>query len=422
MAKVTRRCGCRDETGKQYGAACPKLKSYRHGTWGFRLSAGFDPVSGKRRYLTDYSYTTSGDAEEAMRDAEKQLRGQVYDFKKTTAATYITEWLDAQEQHHELKPSTLRMYKAYVANDIVPALGAKLLLRDLRRAHVAGLIKGLQDDGRGAVTIRRIHATLSSALTDAVQDGLLAENVAAGARLPKVEKKKIKVWEPAQAGAFLDFSAGYENVDSHGRPNGKIGHRLAALFEVAILSGMRRGELCGLRWEDVDLPNRRLHVRVQLVQVGRVVVEGTIKSDAGQDRIVALSDRAVAALIAWQFQQQEERQNWAEAYKETGRVFTYEDGRQMRPGYVSKLFKGIVAKLGLPTMRLHDLRHLHASLMLASGQDLAIVSKSMGHSNSQITRDLYAHMVGDAARNAVEGAASLLPARRTVLTTVLTEQ
>lgn len=420
MAKVTRRCGCRDENGKQYGAACPKLKSYRHGTWGFRLSAGFNPVTGKRQYVTDYSYKSSGEAEDAMREAEKQLRGQVYDFKKTTVATYITEWLDAQEQHEELKPSTLRMYKSYVAKDIVPAFGTKLLLRDLRRPHVAGLIKSLQDDGRGAVTIRRIHATLSSALTDAVQDGLLAENVAAGARLPKVEKKKIKVWEPAQAGVFLDYIAAYENVDSHGRANGKIGHRLAALFEVAILSGMRRGELCGLRWEDVDLPNRRVHVRVQLVQVGKKVVEGTIKTDAGQDRVVALSDRAVAALVAWKIQQEQERQTWAEAHTGSGRVFTYEDGRQLRPGYVSKLFQLTVKKLGLPMMRLHDLRHLHASLMLASGQDLAIVSKSMGHSNSQITRDLYAHMVGDAARNAVEGAASLLPARKSVLTTVLT--
>ncbi|WP_028265198.1 site-specific integrase [Arthrobacter sp. MA-N2] len=422
MAKVTRRCGCRDETGKQYGANCPKLKNYRHGTWGFRLSAGFDPVNGKRRYVSDYSYTSSGDAEEAMREAEKELRGQVYDFKKTTAAAYITEWLDAQEVHEQLKPSTLRMYKSYVAKDIVPAFGAKLLLRDLRRAHVAGLIKALQDSGRGAVTIKRIHATLSSALTDAVQDGLIAENVAAGARLPKVEKSKVKVWEPGDAGKFLDFIAGYENVDSHGRPNGKVGHRLAALFEVAILSGMRRGELCGLRWQDLDLPGRRLVVRVQLVQVGKVVVEGTIKTDAGQDRVVALSDRAVAALIAWQFQQQQERQTWADAYTESGRVFTYEDGRQLRPGYVSKLLELMVTKAGLPMMRLHDLRHLHASLMLASGQDLAIVSKSMGHSNSQITRDLYAHLVGDAARNAVEGAASLLPARRSVLTTVITEQ
>ncbi|MEO5313174.1 tyrosine-type recombinase/integrase [Pseudarthrobacter sp. CC12] len=405
MAKVTRRCGCRDENGKQYGAACPKLKSYRHGTWGYRLSAGFNPVTGKRQYVTNYSFASSGDAEEAMREAEKQLRGQVYDFKKTTAAAYLTEWLDGQERHAQLKPSTLRMYKRYIHNDVVPAFGTKILLKDLRRPHVAGLIKALQDAGRGAVTIKRIHATLSSALTDAVQDGLLAENVAAGARLPKVEKKKIKVWEPSDAGRFLDAVAE---------------HRLGAMFEVAVLTGMRRGELCGLRWQDIDLPGRRLFVRVQLVQVGKDIIEGTIKTDAGQDRVVALSDRAVAALIAWKIQQDQERQKWAEAYTDSRRVFTYEDGRQLRPGYVSKLFELTVKKLGLPMMRLHDLRHLHASLMLASGQDLAIVSKSMGHSNSQITRDLYAHMVGDAARNAVEGAASLLPARKSVLTTVLT--
>lgn len=407
MAKVTRRCGCRDEAGKQYGAKCPKLKSYRHGTWGFRLSAGFDPSTGKRRMIAEFKYGSAEEAEDAMREAERGLKTQVYDFKRTTAADYLRGWLSAQEEHSQLRPSTLRMYKSYVEKDIVPAFGPKLLLKDLRKPHVAGLIADLQGAGRGPVTIKRIHATLSSALTDAVQDGLLADNPAAGARLPRAVKNKIQVWEPADAGTFLDAISE---------------HRLGALFEVAVLSGMRRGELCGLRWQDVDLVARRLVVRVQLVQVGKEVVEGRIKTEAGQSRVVALSDRAVAALIAWQFVQAEEREQWGDAYNDSGRVFTYEDGRQLRPGYASKLFELTVAKLGLPPMRFHDLRHLHASLMLASGQDLAIVSKSMGHSNSQITRDLYAHMVGDAARNAAEGAASLLPNRKSVLTTVSTEQ
>jgi integrase len=410
MAKVSRRCGCRDEAGKQYGARCPKLKSYRHGTWGFRLSAGFDPATGKRRYITEYKHASAEEAEAALRDAEKSLKNQAHDFKRTTAAGYIRSWLASQEEHSQLKPSTLRMYHAYVENDIAPAFGEKLLLRDLRRPHVAGIIADLQAAGRGAVTIKRIHATLSSALSDAVQDGLLSDNPAAGARLPRVDKKKIRVWEPADAGTFLDAAAE---------------HRMGALFELAILSGMRRGELCGLRWQDVDLAGRRLFVRVQLVQVGKNVVEGTIKTDSGQDRAVALSDRAVAALLTWQFQQGQEREAWGEAYQDSGRVFTYEDGRQLRPGYPSKLFELMVEKLGLPRMTFHGARHLHASLMLASGQDLATVSKTMGHSNSQITRDLYAHMVGDAARNAAEGASALLPVSKKsqgVLTTVITGQ
>lgn len=410
MTKVSRRCGCRDETGKQYGARCPKLKSYRHGTWGFRISAGFDPASGKRRYITGFKYASAAEAEEAMRSAETSLRNQVHDFKRTTAAGYIRAWLASQEEHSQLKLSTLRMYRAYIEKDLAPAFGEKLLLQNLRRSHVAGLIADLQASGRGPVTIKRIHATLSSALTDAVQDGLLSENPASSARLPRIEKTRIQVWEPAEAGRFLDAVSE---------------HRLGVLFEVAILSGMRRGELCGLRWQDVDLAARRLVVRVQLVQVGTAVIEGTIKTDAGQDRVVPLPDRAVAALLTWQFQQGQEREKWGAAYQDSGRVFTYEDGRELRPGYPSKLFESMVEKLNLPHMRFHDLRHLHASLMLASGQDMAIVSKTMGHSNSQITRDLYAHLVGNAAMKAAEGASALLPESRrsqSVLTSVITGQ
>lgn len=140
-----------------------------------------------------------------------------------------------------------------------------------------------------------------------------------------------------------------------------------------------------------------------------------------------MSDDAVAALVAWQIQQSGERDNWGDAYQPSGRVFTYEDGRQLRPGYASKLFDQLIDKGGFRRMRFHDLRHLHASLMLAAGEDMAIVSKTMGHATSQITRDLYAHMVGDAARSAAEGAAGILPPRTAkrnsgVLTSVITGQ
>lgn len=407
MAKVSRRCGCRDDSGRQYGSNCPRLKDYRHGTWGFRLSAGFDPKTGKRRTITEYKYESAAEAEDALRAAEKALKGAVYDFTKRTVADYLRDWLDTQEKHSQLKPSTLRMYRTYVERDILNSFGEKLLLKNLHRPHVAQLVRDLQDAGRGATTIKRIHATLSSALSDAYQDGLVSDNAAAGARLPRIAKKRVQVWEPADAGKFLDAAAQ---------------HRLGALFELAVLTGMRRGELCGLRWQDVDLASRRLIVRVQVVQVGKKNIEGTVKTDAGQDRIVALSDRAVAALVTWQLAQGEERRAWGEIYQDSRRAFTYEDGRQLRPAYVSRIFEGIVSKAGLPKARFHDLRHLHASLMLASGQDLGIVSKTMGHSGSQITRDLYSHMVGDAARDAAEGAAALLPAREGVLTSVLTEQ
>lgn len=426
MAEVSRRCGCRDESGKQYGKACPKLKNPRHGTWGYRLSAGTDPVTGKRRYVTSYKYASAEAARTARNADEKKLMAKNFKFDRIKVGEYLTKWLDRHEQHAGLKPSTVRMYRRYIENDIVPVLG-HLQLTSLRKYQVSAMVQQLQDDGRGAVTIRRIHATLSSALGDALREDLIEDNPAAQIRLPKAEKKRIKVWEPAQAGAFLDFIADFENVDSHSRPNGRVGHRLAPLFEVAILTGMRRGELCGLRWEDVDLANRALTVRVQLVQVGPDVKEVTAKTAAGRDRRVALNDRATGALVAWQIQQSAEREQWGEAYQDSGRVFTYEDGRELRPGYPSKLFEALVEKAGLPMMRFHDMRHLTASLAIKDGTDVAIVSKMLGHSNSAITRDLYGHMFDATAKAAAEGISSQLPARKQrvssgVLTTVLTEQ
>lgn len=405
MAKVTRRCGCRDENGKQYGAACPKLKSYRHGTWGYRLSAGFDAATGKRRYITNYAFSSADEAEKAMAEEASKLRRGVYDFKRTTAADYIREWIRAREEHKQIKASTLRMYKSYVEKDIAPAFGDKLLLRDLRRADVAMLIKSLQQQKRGATTIKRIHAALSSALSDAVQDGLISENPAAGARLPKVDKKKVDVWGQVEALKFLDEASS---------------HRLGPLFELTILTGMRRGELCGLRWSDVDLVTRRIVVRTQLVQVGKEIVENDIKTEAGQHRVVPLSDRAVTILMEWQIKQDQERAAWAEAYRDSGRVFTYEDGAALRPGYPSKAFEYLIGKLGLPHMTFHDLRHLFASIQLKQGTPVGVVSKMMGHSNIQITLDLYSHLIDDTAQVAADAAAAWLQPRGTVSTGVLT--
>lgn len=402
MAKVSRRCGCRDEDGRQYGANCPKLKDWRHGTWGFRISAGRDPKTGRRRYLSESGHASADDAKDALADAQRALRRGTADFTRTRVGDYLRSWLDQQEG--QLKPSTHGNYSRYLTRDVIPVLGSKLL-KDLRRADVAALVRSLQDDGRGATTVRRIHAVLSSALADAVQDGLLAENVAKGARLPRVDRQRVEVWTPEQAGRFLEAVAE---------------HRLGALFELAILTGMRRGELVGLRWSDVDLLTRTITVTTQLVLTSSGVVEGTVKTDAGQGRRVPLSERAVSVLMGWRLRQDAEREEWGDAYQDSGRVFAWEDGREYRPDYVSKLFHTLTEGKELPPMHFHSLRHLHASLMLASGQDLTVVAKTMGHSTSQITRDLYAHLFEDRARHAVEGAASLLPSRGGVLTDVLT--
>ena len=134
-ADITRRCGCRDERGKQYGAKCPKLKSPRHGTWGYRLSAGFTPDTGKRRYVRESGFASHEDAKTAKLAAEKKLHGGAYKFEKQTVDTYLAAWFARAVKNGDLKPSTARMYERYLDLDIVPALGT-VQLTALRKIHV----------------------------------------------------------------------------------------------------------------------------------------------------------------------------------------------------------------------------------------------------------------------------------------------
>lgn len=402
-ASLIRRCGCRDADGKQLGARCPKLKSNpRHGTWAFRLTR-VDPQTKRRTYIMRGGFASKAEAEAAQGRSGKALRQGTLRTHEQTVAEYLEAWI--VRARRDLKPTTMQMYETYVRRDIIPALGG-FKLTGLRKQHVSELIDALRDE-RPPTTIRRIHATLRSALNDALEDDRIESNPAARVKLPRVDKTRLHPWEPAEAGEFLDVAAG---------------HRLGVLFETAILTGMRRGELIGLRWSDVDLAARVLTVRVQVVRVGREAMEGTIKTEAGQHRAVPLDDRLVGALVAWQLQQAAEHAQWGPAYRDSGRVFTMENGAELRPEYPSRLFEQLQATTSLRPQRFHDLRHLFASLALSKGEDMAVVSKLMGHSNSQITRDLYAHLVGDRGRLAVAGIASLLPARSRVLTKVRTDK
>lgn len=190
-------------------------------------------------------------------------------------------------------------------------------------------------------------------------------------------------------------------------------NRLGALFEVAVLTGLRRGEITGLRWSDVDLAARKVAVRRNRVTVnGRVVEQNAPKTKAGL-RTAALSDFAVAILLAWQLRQAQEAEAGAEAWHSEGHVFTMEDGRALDPAYITRLFQKLRKGPGeeLPAMSFHGLRHCAASLMLASGADIAVVSKLLGHASISITADVYGHLIGTVASDAVNGAASLIASK-----------
>lgn len=394
---VFRRCGCRNEEGKQYSVlpddptgaqrarACPDmLAGPKHGRWSFRISNGFDPVTKRRRQVNGETYATKREAQQERNKAAVKIdRGTYVPPSRETLSAYLPAWLERHRTTGKgLRPATVENYKRYIEQDIAPSGLGAMRLGDIRRHHLNAFVGQLVSDGRGAVTVRRIVAVLQSSLRAAAVAQMIEENPATLLQLPKVHAEPFEPWEPEQVGSFLDVAAQY---------------RLGALFELAVFAGLRRSELLNLQWSHVDL------------QAGRARVWQS-KTDAGV-RVVDLDDRSVGALMAWRLAQDAGADEWGDAWTGGGHVFTYEDGAPLKPQYVTRLFDRLRIEAGLPQMTLHGLRHMHASLMIAAGAPLAVISKRLGHSSVSITSDIYGHLIGSASRDAANLAAALVPAR-----------
>lgn len=269
----------------------------------------------------------------------------------------------------------------------------------------------------GAATRQRIRATLRAALNDAMAQQLLTFNPAAHVELDPVRKPKalvwtdervakwevsgekpspVMVWTPEQTGAFLD------HVSSD---------RLYAMWHLIALRGLRRGEACGQMWSETNFGSHSLTVSAQLVQDGWEIEESDPKTDSGF-RTVALDDDTVEVLKQHRKRQRAEGEEWASGWVDTGLVFTQEDGSWLHPGKITDQFVRLVASSGLPPIRLHDLRHGAATLMLAAGVDVKVVSETLGHSDTRITRDIYQSVFPEVAKDAAEAAAGLVPIQR----------
>jgi integrase len=407
---VTKRCPCPPErNAKGERLACKK----KHGSWSYVVDLG--RVDGKRRQEKRGGFRTKDDAEEAMNAVIDALNKGTHAhddgitlraFLLGDPARKIVGWVDGKVADGKLRPTTERGYRMYIRDHIAPQLG-HLRLRDLRPAHVSAMLRTVK---AGPVSVRRVHGVLRSALASAKRQQLVAFNAAADIELPAAPRPKVRPWEPADLGKFLDSLGG---------------DRLAPLFELIAATGLRRGEACGLRWSDVDLERGRLTVNQQLVQVSTTTTKcpscaevhkghvfGPPKTRSGDARLVTLDGGTVGVLLAHQLTQSAERAQWGSAYVDHDLVFAREDGNPLPLDHVTKRFRELVVAAGLRPIRLHDLRHGAASMMLASGLDIALVSKRLGHSSISITADTYSHLLENVDREAADRTAALLAAHR----------
>jgi integrase len=245
--------------------------------------------------------------------------------------------------------------------------------------------------------MRRIHATLRSALNSATQRSLIPYNPALHVELERVRYAERPVWEAHHVAHFLDAIKD---------------DPLMPMLHLITYRGLRRGEAIGLRWADVDLDDGHLRVRQQIVQLGHRTLVGPPKSDRSV-RTVTLDVATVAVLRLQRRRQAAQRLTAGPDWEDTGLVFTRPDGRALDPGYVTKRFVALAHATGnLPGIRLHDLRHTSASLGLASGETLKEVSDRLGHSGIGITADIYSHVTTTMAKDSADKIARLISESR----------
>ena len=346
------------------------------GRWASVLDLGYE--NGKRRRKTFYGKTRREVQEQLTAASRDQQRGIFMAVpQRLTVGQFLTRWLK-DSVHPSVRESTYVGYEVQVRRHIVPALGDTPLAK-LQPQHLQSYYRAQLDSGLSPRTVQFQHRILHLALGKAVRWGSAARNIAELVDAPRVPAKMMKALNPTQAKAFLE-AVGQD--------------RLEALYVLTLCTGLRRGEVLALSWNDMDLDNGTLAVRQTLVKVkgGWSLSE---PKTAGSRRVVRLPSVALNALRRHRVRQLQERLLAGSRWQETGLVFTTSIGSLIDGNNLLRAFQRHLQRLGLPVMPFHGLRHSAATLMLALGIQPKVVAEMLGHSRIGITMDIYSHVLPD---------------------------
>lgn len=361
------------------------IRKRKDGRWEGRYVVGHDPITGKM-ISRNVLGKTQAQVKEKLRTAiENSKRLDYTQTGKYTVGQWMDEWFEAYAKV-KVRPSSHQTYKGYIENHIKPNIGdipiEKLTSLQLQKFYRLLLTEGRipriesekQPKGLSAKTVRNINQVISSAMDMAVRHKLILSNPTEGCELPKVEHREMKTLPAEQLGAFLreaKESGVYE------------------LYYLDLATGLRRRELLGLKWEDVDLQNGIIHVRRQVARVDGEVKELPLKTKNSY-RNISISQDAVAML--------EEM----EAHRSSDYVFPSSTGGPISPDSVNNMLHRVLKRAGLPSIRFHDLRHTFATLALQNGVDIKTVSGMLGHFSAGFTLDTYAHVTTSAQKEAAK--------------------
>lgn len=332
--------------------------------------------------------------EREARRIEAQIKsalaeGRYMEPAKVTLAEYLSQWLESYAKAN-VRPTTYAMYEMLIRVHIAPVLGsiplAKLRPLDIQKFYASELSRGLAPK-----SVKHIHEVLRVALRTAIRWGLIQQSPVDSVEPPRVPDKPPTIWTQEQCTNFLTVAAE---------------HRLFAAFFLALTTGLRRGELLGLMWQDVNFEHAYITIQRALVPTREGLRLQELKT-ASSRRLVALPEVTVRVLQKHWHNQMQERKLFAEMYEDHGLVFCTEQGKPIHPRNFKRTFDGLIAKAGVPRIRIHDLRHTHATLLLAAGIHPKVVAERLGHAEVTTTLKVYSHVLPSLqyeAANAIERA------------------
>ena len=361
---------------------CKGGKQYEY--WEARYTVGFDPGTGKQ-----VQKSVSGKTQKEVAQKLKELTAAL------DAGTYIApskvtvgQWLDVWQQDYlvNVRPATVTSYEATIRNHIKPKIGAirldSLTTQDIQEFYNSLRTPLENRKALSAKTIKNIHGILHHALQQAMLNNYIRTNPSNSCVIPRATKKKVKPLNEYQIADFLKAIKG---------------HKYESMFLVALFTGIRQGEVCGLQWECVDFDDGTILIDKQLQSLrgktrGDSEKYSLVPTKNGKERTITAAPYVMELLWKTKQRQNADRKTWGKAFQENDLVFTDELGNRITPQALYRAFKIIVTESGMPMVRFHDLRHSYAVISLKSGDDVKTVQENLGHATAAFTLDTYGHV------------------------------
>lgn len=370
------------------GSIQPKDKKGRK--WQITVDLPHDPVTGKRVRKYKTVTGTKKEAERAKHEFIRELeKGYYVTNSKITVAEWIETWLEVFITPN-VSPTTLSRYQGMIRRYIVPLLGS-IQVQELKPLAVQAWVNGLKtspSSGKelSAATIKHTYHILKGAMDKAVQAGAIPVSPCTGAILPKGQKKQAVIYDEAQIQQLIQAAKGTE---------------MELVIDMELCLGLRRGELLGLQWSDIDWENSQVRVSRNRVLVDGQPVVKEPKTEAGI-RTIDVPQPLMAKL-------KHHRASCAERQLAMGRLYTvsdyiivHPDGKPIYPEYLTQMLTKLQKRAGLPKCRFHDLRHLCASIMLRQGVDVKVAQERLGHKDITTTMNIYTHVMPSSAKEAAD--------------------